>query len=107
MDLLLPPRKTSHATTLKTGQRTQKLDTQQSDNFRKVVSLGNLGSGPEYDYFLNSRRLDCYPGGVAWSLHRKLRILASVLCVDRKSISDDKSPTIYQLRKARPVKYKR
>jgi len=57
MDLLLPPRKTLHATTLKAGQRTQKSDTQKSDNLRsspehgllvrKAVSLGNLGSGPK------------------------------------------------------------
>ena len=36
MDLLLPPRKTLHATTLKAGQRTQKSD--------------NLRSSPEHVY---------------------------------------------------------
>ena len=42
MDLLLPPRKMLHATTLKAGQRTQKSDTQKSDNLRSSPEHGLL-----------------------------------------------------------------
>jgi hypothetical protein len=41
MDLLLPPRKTLHATTLKAGERNQKSETKKSDNLR---------SSPEHVY---------------------------------------------------------
>jgi hypothetical protein len=61
--------------------------------FWKAVSLGNLLNRSLVELTKAGLLSGGSQLGVAWSLNRKLRRPANDLCVDRKSISNDKSPS--------------